>query len=200
MSASGMRSNTYAIMNFKDLLSKRKSAIKNKWFDYVINDYPADSSDFLRKQKDRFLNPVGQTLLENINGLFDEIVLDPASEALYPYLNDIIRIKAVQNFSPSKAVSFIFLLKRVVREELESDIEKNKLAEELRSFESQIDKLALLAFDIYMKCRETIYDIRVREIKTLTFRLLKKADLVREVEEQISEVEARTVLTQNIKG
>jgi len=195
-----MRSNTYAIMNFKDLLSKRKSAIKNKWFDYVINDYPADSSDFLRKQKDRFLNPVGQTLLENINGLFDEIVLDPASEALYPYLNDIIRIKAVQNFSPSKAVSFIFLLKRVVREELESDIEKNKLAEELRSFESQIDKLALLAFDIYMKCRETIYDIRVREIKTLTFRLLKKADLVREVEEQISEVEARTVLTQNIKG
>ena len=187
-------------MNFKDLLSKRKSAIRKKWFDYVINDYPADSSDFLRKQKDRFLNPVGQTLLENINGLFDEIVLDPASETLYPYLHDIIRIKAVQNFSPSQAVSFVFLLKRVVREELESDIEKNKLAEELRSFETQLDKLALLAFDIYMKCRETIYDIRVREIKTLTFRLLKKADLVREVEEQISDVEAHTVLTQNIKG
>jgi len=187
-------------MNFKDLLSKRKSAIRKKWFDYVIDDYPADSSDFLRKQKDRFLNPVGQTLLENIGGLLDEIILDPASETLYPYLNDIIRIKAVQNFSPSKAVSFVFLLKRVVREELESDIEKNKLAEELRSFESQLDKLAMLAFDIYMKCRETIYDIRVKEIKTLTFRLLKKADLVREVEEQISEVEAHTVLTQNIKG
>ena len=187
-------------MNFKDLLLKRKSVIRKKWFDYVINDYPADSSDFLRKQKDRFLNPVGQTLLENINGLFDEIVLDPTSERLYPHLNDIIKIKAVQNFSPSKAVSFVFLLKRVVREELESDIEKNKLAEELKSFEMQLDNIALLAFDIYMKCRERIYDIRVNEIKTLTFRLLKKADLLREVEEQISDVEAHTVLTQNIKG
>ncbi len=187
-------------MNFKDLLTKRKSAIGKKWFDAVIADYPADSSDFLRKQKDRFLNPVGQTLTENINSLLDEIILDADSEKVYPYLNDIIKIKAVQNFSPSKAVSFIYLLKRVVREELESDIEKNKLTEELKSFETQIDSLALLAFDIYMKCRERIFDLRVNEIKTLTFRLLKRANVLHEVEEQISDVKAETVLTQNIKG
>ena len=143
-------------MNFKDLLSKRKSAIKKKWFDSVIDNYPADASDFLRKQKDRFLNPVGQTLRENINGLFDEIIHDADSEKVYPYLNDIIKIKAVQDFSPSQAVSFIFLLKRVVREELASDIEKNKLTEGLRTFETQLDNLALLSFDVYMKCREMI--------------------------------------------
>ncbi|MFA4918634.1 MAG: RsbRD N-terminal domain-containing protein [Thermodesulfovibrionales bacterium] len=187
-------------MNFKDLLAKRKSSIRKKWFDAVINDYPADSSDFLRKQKDRFLNPVGQTLLENINSLLDEIILNADSEKVYPYLNDIIKIKAVQDFSPSKAVSFIYLLKRVVREELESDIEKNKLTEELKSFETQLDSLALLAFDVYMKCRERIFDLRVNEIKTLTFRLLKRANVLHEVEEQISEIKAETVLTQNIKG
>ena len=143
---------------------------------------------------------MGQTLLENIDGLFDEIVREADSERVYPYLNDIIKIKAVQNFSPSKAVSFIYLLKRVVREELKSDIEQNKLAEELRSFETQLDNLALLAFDIYMKCRETIFDIRVKEIKTLTFRLLKKADLVREIEEHELYSGERTVITQNIKG
>ena len=187
-------------MNFKDLLAKRKSAIRKKWFEAVINDYPADSSDFLRKQKDRFLNPVGQTLLENINSLLDEIILNADSEKVYPYLNDIIKIKAVQDFSPSKAVSFIYILKRVVREELESDIEKNKLTEELKSFETQLDNLTLLAFDIYMKCRERIFDLRVNEIKTLTFRLLKRANVLHEVEEQISEIKAETVLTQNIKG
>ena len=187
-------------MNFKDLLSKRKSAIKKKWFDSVIDNYPADASDFLRKQKDRFLNPVGQTLLENINGLFDEIIQDADSEKVYPYLNDIIKIKAVQNFSPSQAVSFIFLLKRVVREELASDIEKNKLAEGLSAFETQLDNLALLAFDIYMKCREMIFDLRVNDIKTLTFRLLKRADLIREVEEHESYSGEKTVITQNIKG
>ena len=187
-------------MTFKDLLSKRKSAIRKKWFDSVIEIYPADSSDFLRKQKDRFLNPVGQNLSENINSLFDEIIQDADSERLYPYLNDIMKIKAVQNFSPSKAVSFIYLLKRVVREELESDVEKNKLSEELRSFETQLDNLALLAFDVYMKCRERIFDLRVNEIKTLTFRLLKRADLIREVEEQLSDSGEGTVLTQKIKG
>jgi len=187
-------------MNFKDLLAKRKSAIRKKCFDAVIDDYPADSSDFLRKQKDRFLNPVGQTLLENINSLLDEIILNADSEKVYPYLNDIIKIKAVQDFSPSKAVSFICLLKRVVREELESDIEKNKLTEELKSFETQLDNLALLAFDIYMKYRERIFDLRVNEIKTLTFRLLKRANVLYEAEELISEVKAETVLTQNIKG
>ncbi|MFA6053799.1 MAG: RsbRD N-terminal domain-containing protein [Thermodesulfovibrionales bacterium] len=187
-------------MNFKDLLAKRKSAIRKKWFDAVIDDYPTDSSDFLRKQKDRFLNPVGQTLLENINGLLDEIILNADSEKVYPYLNDIIKIKAVQDFSPSKAVSFIYLLKRVIREELESDIEKNKLTEELKSFETQLDNLVLLAFDVYMKCRERIFDLRVNEIKTLTFRLLKRANVLYEAEEQISEVKAETVLTQNIKG
>jgi hypothetical protein len=187
-------------MTFKDLLSKRKSAIRKKWFDSVIDIYPDDSSDFLRKQKDRFLNPVGQNLSENINSLFDEIIQDAESETLYPYLNDIIKIKAVQNFSPSKAVSFIYLLKRIVREELESDVETNKLSEELRSFEIQLDNLALLAFDVYMKCRERIFDIRVNEIKTLTFRLLKRADLIHEVEEQLSDSGEGTVLTQKIKG
>ena len=187
-------------MNFKDFLSTRKSAIKKKWFNSIIDDYPADASDFLRKQKDRFLNPVGNTLDENIDGLLDEIFIDADSERVYPYLNDIIKIKAVQNFSPSKAVSFIYLLKRVVREELESDIEKNKFTDEFKSFESQLDNLALLAFDIYMKCREQIFDLRVNEIKTLTFRLLKQADLVREVEEHEAYSGDKTVITQNIKG
>jgi hypothetical protein len=88
----------------------------------------------------------------------------------------------------------------VVREELESDVENNKLSEELRSFETQLDNLALLAFDVYMKCRERIFDLRVNEIKTLTFRLLKRADLIREVEEQLSDSGEGTVLTQKIKG
>jgi hypothetical protein len=187
-------------MNLKDFLSERKSKIRKKWFDSVIENYPADATDFLRKQQDRFLNPVGQTFRENIGGLLDEIILDPNSEKVYPYLNDIIKIKAVQNFSPSQAVSFIYLLKKIVREEIESDTNNSKLTDELRSFESQLDNLALLTFDVYMKCRERIFEIRVNEIKTLTFRLLKRANILHEIEEQFSDPGAETVLTKNIKG
>ena len=51
-----------------------------------------------------------------------------------------------------------------------------------------------------MKCRERIFELRVNEIKTMTFRLLKRANLLCEIEEHESEITAETVLTQNIKG
>src|SRR4030042_3948457 len=187
-------------MNFNDLLSEKKSAIVKKWFDSILNNYPSDASNFLKKQKDGFLNPVGHTIYQSIDGLFDEILHGADFEKVYPYLNDILKIKAVQDFSPSKAVSFIYLLKQVIREELESDIAKNRFSEELKTFESQLDKLALLSFDIYMKHREKIFELRVNEIKNMTFGLLKRANLIYEVQEQASDSETETVLTQNIKG
>jgi hypothetical protein len=132
--------------------------------------------------------------------LYDEIIRKGESEQISPFLDDIIKIHAVQNFSPSKAVSFMSLLKAVVRDALASDITRHKLSAELRSFEAQIDNLTFLSFDIYMKCRERIFELRVNEIKTLTFRLLKRANLLSEIEEHESEINAETVLTQNIKG
>jgi hypothetical protein len=187
-------------MNLNDLLSEKKASIIQKWFDAIIENYPEDSSHFLKKQKDRFLNPVGNTISRNIEGLFDQILHDAESEQIYPFLDDIIKIHAVQNFSPSKAVSFMPLLKPVVRDELGSAITGHTLSAELRSFEAQIDNLTFLSFDIYMKCRERIFELRVNEIKTMTFRLLKRANLISEVEEHESEITAETVLTQNIKG
>jgi uncharacterized protein YerC len=187
-------------MNLRDLLLEKKTSLMRRWFDLIIDNYPADSSHFLKKQKDRFLNPVGHTISQNINGLFDEILHEVESEKVYLYLNDIIKINAVQDFSPSKAISFIYLLKQVVRDELESDIRKNKLSEELKSFETRIDNLTFLSFDIYMKFREMIFELRVNEIKNLTFGLLKRANLISEIEEYESDIKAETVLTQNIKG
>jgi uncharacterized protein YerC len=187
-------------MNLNDLLSEKKSSILQKWFDAIIENYPEDSSHFLKKQKDRFLNPVGNTISLNIEGLFDEILRDAASEQIYPFLDDIIKIHAVQNFLPSKAVSFMSLLKSVVRDVLANDIARHNLSAELKSFEEQIDALTFLSFDIYMKCREKIFEIRVNEIKTLTFRLLRRANLISQVEEHESNINAETVLTQNIKG
>ena len=88
----------------------------------------------------------------------------------------------------------------MIREELKSEIRENQLSEELTSFESQIDALALLSFDIYVKCRERIFEIKANEMKKMTYRLLKRANLICEIEEQESDIGAETILTQNIKG
>jgi len=187
-------------MNLKALLSEKKAAIVKKWFDLIIDNYPADASNFLKKQKNRFSNPVGHTISQGIDGLFDEILHGIDSEKLFPFLNDIIKIKAVQDFSPSKAISFVFLLKQAIREEMGSEIKKKQMSDELRLFEEQIDELALLSFDIYMKCRERIYEIKADEARRMMFRLLQKANLVCEIQEKESDLGAETVLTQKIKG
>ena len=187
-------------MNLKALLSGEKAAIVKKWFDLIIDNYPADASNFLKKQKNRFSNPVGHTISQGIDGLFDEILHGIDSEKLFPFLNDIIKIKAVQDFSPSRAISFVFLLKQAIREEMGSEIKKKQMSDELRLFEEQIDELALLSFDIYMKCRERIYEIKADEARRMMFRLLQKANLVCEIQEKESDLGAETVLTQKIKG
>jgi hypothetical protein len=187
-------------MKLRELLLEKKSQIVKRWFDAIIENYPADSSNFLKNQRDRFQNPVGNTISEGIQNIFEEFLQDPDSEKIFPILNDIIKIKAVQNFPPSKALSFLFLLKKVIRKEADSEIRKRQLADELTEFEAQIDKLILLSFDIYMKCREKIYEIKADEVRRMTFRLLQRANLICEIQEEESSPGEETVLTQKIKG
>ena len=188
-------------MTLKALLLEKKSAVTKKWLNKICSEYPVDTSQFLRGQKDRFLNPVGHTFEEVIDGLFDQLVSDtPDSEACLVLLNDIIRIKAVQEFSPLQALSFIFLLKEVLYKELGKQITQQHLFDELRSIESNIDRMALNAFNIYMKCREHIYEIRVNELKTLTSRFLRRANLTRDPGGMEPEIGSDAQLTQKIKG
>lgn len=46
---------------------------------------------------------------------------------------------------------------------------------ELLKLESRIDSLALTSFDIYMKCREKLFEMRAMEIRNRTSRILERA-------------------------
>jgi hypothetical protein len=105
-------------------------------------------------------------------------------EKLSSHLDRIIRIRAVQDFSPAQAISFIFFLKQVVRDELQSDIHENRIStSELVAFDAKVDELALLAFNIYMQCRERLFEVRLNEFKNRTHRLLQRANLLAEIPE-----------------
>jgi len=173
-------------VKLKSLLSQKRSTILKRWFDVVVETYPPETASFLKKQKNRFANPVGSAILQGIEDLFEELIHGISHERVSTYLDNIIRIRAVQDFSPSQAISFIFLLKKVIREELEKDIRENGLSEELFTLESRIDDLALLSFNIYMQCREKIYEIKANELNNQTYTLLKRAKLIVDLEEQES--------------
>ncbi|MBW1888153.1 MAG: RsbRD N-terminal domain-containing protein, partial [Deltaproteobacteria bacterium] len=160
-------------MKLETLLTQNRSTIVKRWLDQILDTYPAETYKFLKKQKNQFANPVGYTLSEEIDHLYGELLQGVDSDRTTPILDGIIRIRAVQDFSPSQAVGFIFLLKGVIRERLKTEIRDNRLSYELTMFESGIDDLALLAFEVYMRCREKLYEIRAKKKKNQVYRLLK---------------------------
>ena len=48
-------------------------------------------------------------------------------------------------------------------------------------FETKIDELALLAFDIYMTHKKKLYEIRANQAKNQVSKLLKRAGLICEI-------------------
>lgn len=175
-------------MKLKNLLSEKRTAILKGWVDVILETYPSDAANFIKRQKNQFANPVGHSISEGTEKIFDGLLRDMDVESLAPFLDNIIRVRAVQGFAPSEAMAFIFLLKKVIRDMLERDLADNSVSQELVTLESRIDALALSSFDMYMKCREKIYEIKANESKRMTFRLLQRANLICGLEEQDPEL------------
>lgn len=176
----------HSCMSLESLLSRKRSAILKRWCNAILETYPSDTAHFLRSQKNRFTNPVGQTIAEETERVFDDLLRGAEASEASLYLDNIIRIRAVQEFSPSQALSFIFDLKKAVRDELAGELLDGGMAAQLEAFESSIDSLMLHAFDGYMKCREKIFEIRTEETRRMTRSLIRMANLNREVADQDS--------------
>jgi hypothetical protein len=165
------------LMSLTKYLSEKKTAILGRWLTSIYESYPPETAIFLRKEKDRFDNPMGYRISEGLAGLYEALVDEMDRDRVLKFLDEIIRIRALQDFSPSQALAFIFLLKNILREELADEIRKENLAAEILELESRIDGLALLGFDVYTQRREKIQDLRVDEMKRRVSGLMRKTGL-----------------------
>jgi hypothetical protein len=138
---------------------ERKQALVKQWLEHTLQTYPERSLQFLLREKDPFRNPVGQTLREGIPLLVEELFGEMNADRVAQALEGIVRIRAVQNFSASEAVGFVFLVRKVLREELPDDREARL------ELECRIDDMALAAFDLFMRCREQVCEVQVREAR-----------------------------------
>ncbi len=162
------------------ILEKNKAAIAKKWFNLAAQTYALDTAEFLKSKTDSFANPVGNTMLTGLNGILDQLIHSMDPTTLNSYLDPIIRIRAVQDFTPSQATAFILSLKKILREYLAKDLQDHRMAAEFIEFESKIDQICLMAFDIYMQCREKVYQISANETRNRTFRAFERAGLIAE--------------------
>jgi hypothetical protein len=172
-----------------ELLKAKDEAIVERWFDQILATYPEESVRFFKGTKDPFHNPVGNTINREITAVFDELLTGDLDRAkVSPFIDRIVRIRAVQDYTPSQAVGFVLGLKAVVREALAKDLAKDPaaaaLANELLGFEARVDELALIAFDIYVGCREKIYELKAQEVKNMYYNALRRADILAPIPQQ----------------
>lgn len=164
-------------MGLKDLLTRNEATILRRWFDLIAETYPADAAALMRKDKDRFTNPVGATISREIEVLFKGLCGGSPEQASSASLDAILKIRSVQDLTPSKAVGFVFLLKRAIGETLGKDLREERGLDEWLQLQSSIDALGLRAFDIYTECREKICEIRVsraRAEKEMAFKMMER--------------------------
>lgn len=169
-------------MGLYKLLEKNRTDIVKSWFKEVIKTYPEESTSFMSNVSDPFANPVGSNTLGALEKTYNALIGKADRDALAAALDPVIRIRAVQLFKPSEAVAFVFALKEIVGK-LAKDQHK-----ELAEFNRRVDELALVAFDIYMGCREQIFSFRANHVRSRTLNLLEKADILCEVPDVGTEI------------
>lgn len=167
-------------MEFKEFLVRNKEEIRRKWHQLIVETYPADSEAFLRKKKDRFANPVGYAISEMVDSVLESLQEGADPERLSACLKPFVRIRAVQDFPPSRAVSFAFFLKKAVKEVCEDRPGGNSVT--LERLDSTVEEMALVSFDIYTECREAINRVKEDEMKRNLYMLLRKTNLLDERE------------------
>jgi hypothetical protein len=181
----------------RDILQPHRSEALDRWRGYVLGSYPEEAARFFRKEKDQFKNPVGQSIHRATEAILDGALLERDAEGVPEALEALVRIRAVQDFSPSEAVAFVFLLKRAVREVLEGASAERPPASLLSELESRVDALALTAFEIYTRCREELFEIRLRASQRRVAVLLERfgreggaGDILKEADRRKKGVEA----------
>jgi len=147
-------------MQLRGFLQTRRAPIVDRWVELTLRVYPQDAARLMRREKDRFRNPVGHVTRKSLEELYDGLLAGRPAEEMTGPLDGIVRIRAVQDLSPSQALGFLFLLKRSVRDELG----ENATAD-LSALDTTVDGWVLEAFDLFMRCREQIHELRRNEIR-----------------------------------
>ncbi len=158
----------------KDVLRKRSRVIRERCLAAFAAVCPAWSCAPASAGQDRFHNPVGHTLTEALDRLLNDLFDgDREGKETKESMRDAVRILAVQDVPPSKALSFIPLLKDEIRRELPDGSASAEDSDALRVIEARLDEALMEAFDLYMEFKEQIARVRINEVKAEKERLAR---------------------------
>lgn len=147
------------------------------WQQSALDFFAAGAFKPARNNVDRFGNPLVYTVSTALETILDELIDGIHTAKSEEALEDVVKIRSLQTEKPSQALDFLFRLKKLINGELNAaGGEKDDIAG-IEKLNSALDNLILSAFDIYMRSREKIYEIRSNEIKRRSYKLWERAGI-----------------------
>jgi hypothetical protein len=153
-------------------IALNKAVILKNWQDALLSSFPDETESFLNNP-DPFLNPVGAMFPKMLETLYDQITGEMNDDTILSAMDDYIKLRAVQDSEPSRAFDFLMHLKKMLRSRESGSKEYETGCFSVNILEDRIDYILLKSFDMYMKCREKIYTLRINEFKKRAFRVLE---------------------------
>lgn len=169
-------------MDLNKFLTDNQNGICAQWTDAIIKTYPDEGAKFFSGSCNQFANPVGHTFRNNIEKIFMTLLRGGDVAECSTDLDGILRIRAVQGFAPSVALSFLPALKEIVRRELAKTGRVQEMDEALHDWNVRVDRLTMVGFDLYMACRELLWKQKANQLYSRTHKLLEKANLLKDEE------------------
>jgi len=140
--------------------------ILETWIETLADSHPQHSAALRIPKPDPFRNPVAYAIRQSLTQIWEQLQGDMNPDVIDASLDNVLRIRAVQDLSPSQAVGFVVQLRSILRKAFPTH--------DLTLLENRIDQLSLAAFDKYMQCRQQINAVRLHEAERLTHRVAGK--------------------------
>jgi hypothetical protein len=170
-------------INFNSPILDKRTKIIDEWYDIMVSSLFNGETNYILHEKDHFINPSGIILREALSDIFafffEKVNIDDISVSLEKF----IKLLAVNKNGVENVLGTFFTLRDKIIENWRSLSFSNNVNEELSTIQSYFDKLILRVFTFYLTAREKIYEIRVNEIKRLTFSLLRNKGLIEKIPE-----------------
>jgi hypothetical protein len=165
-------------MDVCHIVKDRREHIAAEWTNALLRTYPEEGAKFFGSVMNQFTNPAGYVFRSNIKNLLDKLLDGVQEDQLSQDLDAVLRIRAVQGLTPSTALCFIPALKEILFREVCQVVAQDQADALLHDWYIRIDRLLLMGFDIYMGCREVLWQQKANQLYDRTHKLLEKANLI----------------------
>lgn len=138
--------------------SKQQTALAKTWYEDTLRACFPDADEAFRLNTG-FTNPIGQTFQHAMEAILTGLVTNAAVSEFRAPLDRIVHVLAVQGLPAGFSVRFLFILR--IQLAAFQDISAE---DKLRWFE-RIDTMAEMAVEHWAQCRETIFNLRIKELR-----------------------------------